>query len=72
MYDDCHIIGTWGSKEVGRLRLYEGGKSQSGGPSFVGAVDRSRRHTLKKKRIISWIFHFTLLRVIHGIKLNKK
>ena len=27
----CHINGTWGNKEVGRLKLlYEGGKPQSG------------------------------------------
>ena len=26
MYDACHINGTWGNKEVGRLELlYEGG-----------------------------------------------
>ena len=37
MYGACHINETWGSKEVGRLKLlYEGGEPQSGRPSFLG------------------------------------
>ena len=67
MYDACHINGTCRSKEVGRLQLCEGGKSE---PSFLGRVDPSRHGVLKKKRTISWIFHFILLRVIQGIKLK--
>ena len=73
MYVACHINGTWGSKEVTRLKLsYDGGKPQREGPSFWGGVDPSRLHVLKKKHIISWIFHFTLLRVIQVIKLKEK
>ena len=53
MYDACHINGTWRSKEVGQLKLYWGGKPQSGGPSFLGAVDLYRHHALKKKQTIS-------------------
>ena len=30
MYDACRINGTWGSREVGQLKLsFEGGKPQS-------------------------------------------
>ena len=54
MHDACHINGTWGSKEVGRLPLlYECGTSQSGGPSFLGGVDSSKHHVLKKE-----MYHF--------------
>ena len=50
MYGACHINGTWGSKEVGQVKLsYEGGKPQMGGPSFLGEFDPSRHHVLKKK-----------------------
>ena len=50
MYDACHIIGTWGNKEVGQLKLsYESDKPQRGGPSFLWGVDLSRHHVLKKK-----------------------
>ena len=39
MYGACHINGTWGSKEVERLKLsYEGGKPQRGGLSFKGEL----------------------------------
>ena len=58
---------------MGRLKLlYEGGNSPSGGPSFLWGVNPSRHHVLKKKRIISWIFHFILLRVIEVVKLKNK
>ena len=71
MYDACHINGTWGSAEVGQLKLlYEDGKPQSGGPSVLRGDDSPRHHVLKKKRILFWILHFTLLRVIQGIKLK--
>ena len=47
MYDACHINGTWGSKELERLKLlYECGKPQSRGPSFVWGVDPSRHHDI--------------------------
>ena len=49
MYGACHINGTWGSKEVWRLKLYEDGKPLSQGPSFLGVVDISRHHFLKRK-----------------------
>ena len=50
MYDARHINGTWGSKEVRRLReLYEGGKPKRRGPCFLEGVDLSRHHVLKKK-----------------------
>ena len=39
MYGTCHINGTWGSKEVGRLKLsYEGSKPQRGGLTFWGEL----------------------------------
>ena len=60
-----------GSKEVGQLKSsYEGGKPQSEGPSSVGGFEQSRPRVLKKELTISWIFHFTLLRVVEGIKLK--
>ena len=34
MHDAYHINKTWGHKEVGQLKLYEGGKPESGQPSF--------------------------------------
>ena len=72
MYGICHLNGTWGSTEVGQLKLsYKGGKTQRKG-LFWGGVDPSRYHTLKKKLTISWIFHFTLLRVIQVIKLMQR
>ena len=47
MYDACHINGTWESKEVGRLKLlYECGKPQSRGQSFVGGVGPYRHHDI--------------------------
>ena len=47
MYDTCHINGTWGSKEMRRLKLtYNCGKPQTRGPSFVGEVDPSRHHDI--------------------------
>ena len=48
MYDACHINGTWdGEREIGRLKLlYESGKPQNGGPSFLGRVDPSRHHDI--------------------------
>ena len=50
MYGACHINGTWGNKEVGRLKLlYEGGKPQRRGPSILAGVDPYRHHALKKK-----------------------
>ena len=50
MYDACHINGTWGSAEVGQLKLlYEDGKPQSGGPSVLRGDDSPRHHVLKKK-----------------------
>ena len=37
MYDACH--GTWVIEEVRQLKLlYEGGKQQSGGRSFLGEL----------------------------------
>ena len=49
MHDACHINGTWGNKEVGRVKLlYEGGKQKSGGLSFWGGADPFRHHALKK------------------------
>ena len=40
MCTDCHINGTWESKEGGQLKIsYEGGKPQSRGPSFLGGVE---------------------------------
>ena len=37
VYDACH--GTWEIDEVRQLKLlYEGGKPQSGGPSFLGEL----------------------------------
>ena len=54
MYGACHINGTWGSKELGRLKLlYEGGKPQSGETSFLRGVDPSRHHVLTKRK-----YHF--------------
>ena len=47
MYDTSHC--TWGSEEVGWLKLYEGSNPQSGGPYFFGKADPSRYHVLKKK-----------------------
>ena len=41
----------WGSKEVRRLKLYKGGKPQSGEPSFLGAFDPSQQHALKEKNV---------------------
>ena len=39
-------LGT-GSREIVRLKLlYESGKLQSGGPSFLGRVDPSRHHDI--------------------------
>ena len=31
--------------------IYEGGKPQRGGPSFLGGVDLSRHHVLKNKNL---------------------
>ena len=61
MHDACHINKTWGRKEVGQLKLYEGGKPESGQPSFClggggggvgerGRVNLSRHYALKAKR----------------------
>ena len=51
MYGACHINGTWGSKELGRLKLlYEGGKPQSGETSFLRGVDPSRDRVLTKRK----------------------
>ena len=50
MYDARHINGTWGSKEVRRLReLTKSSKPKRRGPSFLEGVDPSRHHVLKKK-----------------------
>ena len=62
MYNACHINGTWESKEVGRLKLsWEGGKSQRGQSSFLGGVDPSRHHVLKKNtyHFLDISLHFT-------------
>ena len=67
MYGTCRINGTCGSKKVERLKLScEGGNPQRGKPSFLGGVDPSRHHVLKKK-----IYHFLDI-LLHSIEACSK
>ena len=50
MYDTCHINGTWGSKEVGQLKLLdEGGKPQSGSISKPKSKVKVNNNFIKSK-----------------------
>ena len=63
MYGAFHIIGTWGSKEVGRLKLlYKGGKPQRGAPSFSERGGESTLHApCLKEKILPLPGYFTSL-----------
>ena len=60
MYGACYINGTW-SNQVGWLKLYDSGKPQRGGTSFLGGVHPSRHHALKKTtyHILGILLHST-------------
>ena len=62
----------WGSKEAGRLKLYESVKPQSRGPCISGAVDPSRHHALKKKAYHFLDISLNSTKFIQGIKLKQK
>ena len=55
-------LGT-GSREIVRLKLlYESGKLQSGGPSFLGRVDPSRHHDISLHSTKGYSRHKTIVK----------
>ena len=56
-------LGT-GSREIGRLKLlYESGKPQSGGASFLGRADPSKHHDISLHSTKGYSRHKSIVKV---------